>query len=363
MEMNAIEIEQDGRKLYLSKMPAGDLVESTVLDYYSPATEEGYQRVLSPSRVRSFARFILEGGKSPTSVLLNYRGDNLSYENGKLTLPDDVEFYIEDGQHRREGLREAISSEPELTQYEVPVVIQNLKDEFEEAEDFVIINKMAKSVKTDLAETWLYKAIKKKGKKELLEMRARGYLPTLLRDIEWRDKAMEIAKELNGDKKSSWNEKIILPNQSRSGKFVSTKSFTDSLEPILMDNYLEGIKQATVSAVVKNYWNAIEDLCPIAFHSDDHVLHKTTGVFVMHRVFPTVSNKCIDESGKRIYTSEKFKTLLGAIGEDYMNDDFWHSDDAGRYGTNQKSFRALSNEVINALESTFEVEETGDLVV
>jgi DNA sulfur modification protein DndB len=77
---------------------------------------ETYQRMLQPKRLRSIAKFLNEGGKFPTNVVVNIKtkkGKRLNYtskakkgeaEFGTLTLPNKfASAWVIDGQHRLYG--------------------------------------------------------------------------------------------------------------------------------------------------------------------------------------------------------------------------------------------------------------------
>jgi hypothetical protein len=143
---------------------------------------------------------------------------------------------------------------------------------------------------------------------------------------------------LNKKRQSLWRKRITIA-EAKTQKIESIKqrSFTESLKPIIRDNYVSTNyknSKKLIDALIL-YWNAIKELCPKATGKDfkDYVLLKTTGVFVMNRLFPLVLIKC-----KNRPTKAKMKNFLSKIAD--MTDDEWHgkNGDLGSYGTSQGAF-------------------------
>jgi hypothetical protein len=74
---------------------ASNLWEFVSINRREENKDEGYQRVLSTSRVRAVADYILEGNFIPGSIILGI--DKGTYKNGKLRLPSgkDVAWVID----------------------------------------------------------------------------------------------------------------------------------------------------------------------------------------------------------------------------------------------------------------------------
>jgi len=356
MKIKGTTVRQGDATFYVGTMKVKDLLDEGQVDKFVVGHADGYQRALSMARARAFGRFIDGGNLSPSSILLNLRdGQVTEYPEGTLNLPEEVTMWIVDGQHRIEGLRFAADRDPALNDLEFPVLIMNQPSSYEEAKQFVIINKTQKGVRTDLAERFLMQAIKQEGRDKLLAMRETGALRGILKDVEWVTKAIEIVDMLNGDKKHPWYGKIRLPNEPKDGTTVAQKSFTDSLEPILKDSFFQGKPVQPIASALGNYWAAIYELCEAAFESPkEYVIQKTTGVFVLHKIFPRVSEFCHDDKGNRVLTKEKIKSVLEGLP--FMSAEYWDNNGvAGRRGTNKKSFASLAMEALETLEASREV--------
>ncbi|MFQ5904586.1 MAG: DGQHR domain-containing protein [Candidatus Binatia bacterium] len=359
--------EQGDVKLFLGVVKAKQLAEKVDSDVWAPdifkmANPEGYQRALSEARAREFGRFVLRNGICPLSILVNFREGTVSQSgNGTLELPEG-RAYIVDGQHRAEGIKYAVSVDSAAGDFEVPVVVMNEPDRYEEARQFVIINRSQKGVRADLAERFLLQAVKREGRAALVDAMESGVLRRVLKGAEWITKAVEMADTLNADKDSPWYRRIRLPNERKDGTVVSQKAFTDSLEPILKDSYYQGKEAKVIAAALRNYWSAIRALCQAAFDEPaEHVIQKTSGVGVLHKVFPRVSELCTDQKGNRVLTVEMIKSVLDGLPQ--MQSIYWESNgEAGKRGTGKKAVAILAIELLEALETRAEAKEHGLIV-
>src|SRR5437899_10709746 len=100
---------------------------------------------------------------------------------------------------------------------------------YEEAKQFVVVNKSQKTVRTDLGERFLQKAVKQEGMSNLL---TKGYV----RNIEWIPTAIDVVDALSNDHHSIWHNKIRLPNEPKGTNIVSQKAFSDPLKRLLKED-------------------------------------------------------------------------------------------------------------------------------
>ncbi|KAA0225435.1 DGQHR domain-containing protein [Fimbriimonadia bacterium ATM] len=373
MKINGTVFRQAGVHLAVGCVKASelaDLVERGIWapDVFRASHPEGYQRELTEARAREFARFVRMNGVSPLPILLNFREGRVAGDDGTLDLPDS-RGYIVDGQHRAHGIRLAVAEDPSIGDYDVPIVVMCEPDAFQEARQFVIINRTQKGINPSLAEEHLLQSAKTEGRRALLDMQRVGVLKAVVRGAEWKTKAIEIANSLNDDDTSPWYGLIRQPNEPKDETVINKKSFTDSLEPILKDVYFQGKESHVIASALRNYWNAINDLCDEAFLDPaGHVLQKTTGVFVLHKVFPRIAEFATDESGRRVLTRDNLRTILEkptlpGVGP-VIASPFWSSGGhAGMRGTGKKAFGILAMEILEAIETSISGSRGAELLL
>lgn len=341
MKLPCLEMEQNGRLLYLGSLYAKDIANlinngKMKKDEWKPDNPDGYQRGWNEARSGAFAIYLVkEKGISPSTVFLNVRDEKpLKFNRiegayGFLEIPDDTVLWEIDGQHRAAGFRLATMDDPKLGNFMVPVVITRTKM-YEEAEQFYIINQTQKRMRTDLAERFIKREAEEKG------------LHTLaLKGKDWLVKAIDIVDTITTTN-GVWYNKIQLPNQIKTGTVVSQQSFTDSLEPILKHHLFEDYNAEELTEMLNIYWNAIKQIFPEAFYDPkSYLIQKTTGLFVLHRLLPDIVSLCVSADGRIKLSEEKIGDFLKRTG--CFNPGFWERTDGttSQYGTNQKSFRAL----------------------
>jgi DGQHR domain-containing protein len=378
MKIPALPFQQHGKRMYLGFLKASELAHylksgKIKVDVWTPDNPTGYQRSHSKTRSRMFARFIsAKENISPLTLLLSARGvsDALQYSNGFLTIPDGISLYLTDGQHRARGIECAVYEfNANLDDVEVPIVIMPTRDSYEEAKQFVIINKTQKGVRTDLAERHLQQAVLKEGYAKLKMDMEEGKLPrAIFADIEWRPRAVEIVDELNKNS-DVWKGRIRAPNVHQPTATVSQKSFTDSLEPFLTHPDFKDLPKDVQIKILENYWMAIRDIMKDAFIApEDYLVQKTTGVFVFNGLLPTVAKYCKDpNTGKYELTYAKFKDVFSKISKsEFLQAESWKASQKRRgiiggkvaqMGTSQKSFSVLRDILTKELEDAMSKEE------
>jgi len=122
-----IQAKQAKRELIVSVFPARILTQISYAARLRIDQEEGaVQRILDNKRIGDLKKFVLAGGDYPACIILNWvstdnpmtiDGDSLSFEIG------DRLAQLVDGQHRVEGLREAIKTNEGIGDIQVPVAI------------------------------------------------------------------------------------------------------------------------------------------------------------------------------------------------------------------------------------------------
>lgn len=372
MKLKCLEFQQHGQKLYVGKIKLKDFfsLNYEIAEWKSSlinSEEQGYQRAVEPIRAKRFGKYINSRQISPPAIYLAIRDVDtkhakISYGNGELMdlhIEDGCPVYIVDGQHRIRGLEDQ-DVKGKLADFELPFVLLYGKTKYEEAEQFVIINKTHKVVRTDLAERFVQEAIKKKGHLVI----ANDPNSQIFRNSAWIGTAIEIVDILNRrkDPPSVWHDKIRLPNESRgSMTTVSQKSFTDSLRVLLdpaIDAPMSHMTACEVVNVLDAFWNAIAEICPEPFKDSDassYAIQGTIGAMSLHRVLMLL----FISLGVRNIKKEEFMGLLDvkAISEPKHWDrtiPIPGSELKGgkwtRAGTNNKSFRIIADEILREIK-------------
>lgn len=365
MKIRSVSVEQNGTTLYVGAVKVRDLAGHVKVDMRSSANTEGYQRECSPSRARSFGRFIARAkGISPNSLLLNVRRqESLKYKDGILTIDDNEPLWLVDGQHRVKGLEIVMDEDDDATvgNFELPVVILNQSDRYKEAKQFWIVNKTQKGVRSDLAERILQRVIYEEGKQSLVHLSEQGVLGPLLKGFEWKEKAVYITDTLNTRPDSPLRGMIRMPGDSRNETVLTQTSITSSLEPVLKDGFFTSKEKESIVQVLVNYWNAAKETWPEIFTDPaDYALLKTTGIHAMHILLPVISSYSADSEGKRVLTKEAIRTIFAKLAASGVTEEFWASDgEAGKFGSGKKSQKLLAEVLIDKLRE--ELGETSDL--
>ncbi len=362
---SATKIQQGSNSFYLVVMTVGELMNHATVDYYQPSTNEGYQRIPTKTRVDEARAYITKKRDSsfPLTIVANIRSSSVidyDEEERTLSIPDDETIYIIDGQHRYEALKTAIEDEgfDKLKEFQVAVSLFNFNDELREALEFLVINKTAKSVRTDLAERIITKAYDDKSKREQLSLEAAGPMKKLLKDAEYIRALTTVVDALNLDEESFWFEKVRLPNAPKGSSVVTQRTFTQSLKRFAKTPAFDDLDNEDIIKALNNYWDVIEEMCEYTTTpSSNSVLLKTTGVYVMNQVFAYVIGKIRMRTGKYRLSKDEFKKYLTAAAS-YVSDDFWDTTGtAGMYGTGAKSFDAISKMITDLMDDVVQDDE------
>ena len=358
--------------------------------------EEGYQRAVESTRARRFGRWLATGNNiSPASILLSIRDedvkmDNATYDEKEANVTDnfglrdadsvdlkiqpDCKIWIVDGQHRIRGIKElAEADQKKIGNVNIAFTLLWGLNVTAEAEQFVIINKTQKAVRTDLAERFVAKEYKRRGEVSVM---ADPNSP-IFKKAPWLAKAMDVLDTLiDPDRNTVWTDKVLLPNETRAKTMTVTQSaFTNSLETILRPKLgplanEDSYKICDIVDIIDDYWNAIKENCPTPFEPrsethtpNDYALQQTVGVSSLHLLLTMLLN---DFKGvlkrDRESRTRQFTELLAVDG--IQNVDHWDrtipdmdGTDAkgGKWtmmGTNQKTFKIVSDKIYNEIRQT-----------
>jgi DGQHR domain-containing protein len=311
--------------LYLGVLPAVSLVGRVKVDVKTHANPDGYQRPLSETRAKAISRYVRnDGGLMPTAILVNIRG---SYEfietggrQGILRIPDGETFWVEDGQHRSMGLKHAGETGFDTSMYEVPVVFTTLSVD-EERKLFLVVNKEAKSVPTDLTAELIGQ--------DIMERIGDGERPSIL-DIR-KAVGVYVAQRLAREP-GPWCDRLRTAAETKAvakEKPVGTATFASTLRPALMDRWAQRRYEPGKSTpddwneiynAVRNYWLALESLMPKASaDTHEYSLRKPIGVYCFHQIMPEFLDLARQEND---FSAEFFTDKLSHLGE-WVEDEQW----------------------------------------
>jgi len=324
MRLKAFAIRQRGGRtpfeIYVSILPAYQLIERSAIDRWTPENTEGYQRLPDERRLGggrgSAVRYLMrELGCFPTSVLLNVRGD-LSFEGehdlgwctiGELTIDDDERLWLIDGQHRVEALKRAVERNADFEDYPVIVSLLQLPRRFDELMLFYIVNRRQRSVPTDLAYRHLQQMLWEKGAEWLYELEGRRGVRLGL--------ATEVVDYLNGDPRSPWCGRVRRLGESRREEhIIHDKSLIRSVAEVLRERAFEGMPLRDLADLLIDFWNAVSKVYPGAFEAPRaYTLLATPGIFSLHMLFPSVYARCARGG---VITEDGMRQALGRMLEE-----------------------------------------------
>jgi DGQHR domain-containing protein len=268
LRFKAIELSQGDHKLYSFVEQASKLWSLVSINRREENKDEGYQRVLSTSRVRDVADYILEGNFIPGSIIIAV--DKGAYVKGKLEISagKDIAWVI-DGQHRLAGAHLAATEGKDI-QLNV-IALLNL-DEENQIEQFVTINREGKNVPTSLYLDLLKLLPHRKSFSELAS-----------------ERASDIANALRREKKSPFFGRVVVTTSPKQGQ-ISVVNFVRKLAPYVnpekgLLNVFTLIEQGQI---IDNYFIALSSVFSEEWTKTDPIFFKTIGFGAVMNVFEAV---------------------------------------------------------------------------
>ena len=312
--------------LYVTALPLKDLLGRFQADTYRADNRRGYQRPVTPSRLRQISAYMRdEEGMLPTSIVLCVRqpyrldfepavGSNGGGETGLLRIGADIPLWIVDGQHRLYGLQRALTHDKAkwLADYPLPVVIVEGIDAYEEMRYFHVINTRHKGVPTDVVDRHLLSMREEEGAALLERQGERDYQ---------RARATMLTDVLNISPDSPWRGMIRMPGeQLRPEHMMKQHSMVSSLEPVVNDGIVKRLNDDEAGKLLLNYWNAAKDRWGSSFEEPkEYVLQKTLGAGALHQIFPEVVELCRAADD---FSQTKIFDVLSDVGR---SAGFWHT--------------------------------------
>jgi DNA sulfur modification protein DndB len=134
LRFGAVRAVQAGRAYFVTACPLGLVPQILTFDSADLPPELRAQRVLNKSRVPQIARYL---SANPTSYVLSALTASIDGDvqfnpssplehgvrTGELVVPGDARILVNDGQHRRAAIEEALKVAPQLAHESVPLVL------------------------------------------------------------------------------------------------------------------------------------------------------------------------------------------------------------------------------------------------
>ena len=350
---------QDGS--YSASIPAGTLVSSAFVDYYTDATGVGYQRneTLRAKRARDIEDYIrrcLEASLEPKLFELTvnarlgqdeWKFDELDDDHilGILTFETDKHRWLSvtDGGTRLDGIRNALAHGIIGDQHTIDARVFVALPLAEEVAQFLLINEKQKRVRTDLS----LRVVQRKLDDGALTDHELRVLTTVVPDQDaWKYEASRMASQLNGDADSFWRGLIQMPNDPVT-RPVKLQAFLTSLRPLLTNDDLKSLldqmekgghlmvagvkatKTGFMTQVIKNFWAAIAEVNPDS-HAEPNttVLWGSIGASAAHAALAPILVTIL-QSPERALTVPIFRSMTQmSVASDYV---FWFT----KNGTHQ----------------------------
>jgi DNA sulfur modification protein DndB len=121
---------QAGRPFYIATCPMRIIPKIFSFDENEVPPELRAQRILNKSRIPEMVKYLLENPKDyvfsalTASIAIDVQFDEFPGSNnlGTLRVPMEAQILINDGQHRRKAIENALEERPELGQDNIPVL-------------------------------------------------------------------------------------------------------------------------------------------------------------------------------------------------------------------------------------------------
>lgn len=248
MTIKVLKFQHKQNDFFLCLINAKTLVKISYVARRGIDEERGaVQRILNKTRISGIKDFLLNNGFFPNNIILNFKEDaNIVYteQTGNLSFSDNPRIaQIIDGQHRVEGLKEAIRIDQSIGEMLVPTVLSNNLETSDCAEIFISINTEQKSVPKSLIYD-LYELINISDKDFSIE------------------RGTDIAYFLNTEDSSPYQGFIKFPGSRKFKGGIQLSTLVNNLKPLVKaDGEFAKYSITTLdnqASILKNYFGAIQ---------------------------------------------------------------------------------------------------------
>lgn len=321
-----IEMKQNDSLLYLFAEDAKKMWEVLSINRRVEDKDEGYQRVISGSRVKSISKYIEAKNPIPQSLLVSFEEAEIVDKKGlkfiRIEQKPDAGWVI-DGQHRFAG---ANSSKDSIKLAFVAFVGLDLT---EQIKLFITINQEAKGVPSSL---YL----------DLLKS-----FPNKTPSEQAKERVADIATELKRDESSTFYNKIVVTTSPKTGE-LSLVNFVRKITPLVLPQkgILAVFTVQEQKAIINNYYRALSNIFPKDFNKQDSIFFQTLGFGALINALPTFFTICFREN--KGFTVEDATKIFKRI--EYFDFSQWKSK-----GTGSSAELEAGNDLTIELNSMFDL--------
>lgn len=275
MQIPVVPLTQGCHEFYVGTANAKDLWDVVKINQRISDKEEGYQRALSVSRVRSISRYVNNGNPIAPSIVITLDDAQYDEKEQAVRFPRKPDAgWVIDGQHRLVGAAKA------ETDIDLSVVIFVGLGQKEQIQQFVVINKEAKGVPTSL----YYDLLRHIPDRKPAEVA--------------KERAASIATTLRDDEESPFHNKIVVTASPKAGE-ISLTNFVRKLAPLIQAG--KGIfaeyTQPEQTKIVDNYFRALSQVYHSEMQRPKSKIWRTLGFGAFMNALPTAFSLCLREYG------------------------------------------------------------------
>lgn len=361
----AIQVLQGNLTLYLTYVTPHDLATDNfyTVDKLESRQRGGFQRILNERRAKRLSRHLTEANDHgyahlPTTIFLA-TDKSVDYHAPSNTLEfnfDDVcPFSVVDGQHRIEGLRQAVRNQRSLEDFQLPVTIATDLDDTNQMYHFFIVNTTQVPVDSSLRQQITSRFTEMQGVEEL------PYIPYWLsREVSLgRDlRALRIVEFLNEDTSSPLYGRVQMANDPIGRNKIKQSSIVKMIRSeVLAPSNPIAVQESDIdrqSKIILNYIRAIDDLFVDGRDRDRTVVYKSNGVFLFLGVSKWVFGVIYSRSPRDFTVGSLKGVIEAALNEindtyrDMADPDWWMPGPLGASGLN----RASASRYIEAFQAS-----------
>lgn len=366
-ERPAVEVVQGRLRLYLTYVTPHDLFLTD--DFYSveqldPKQSEGYQRLLEPTRSRRLSKHLQEAfnegyANLPTTIFLA-TSRPVEYDSHSSVIRFETDnvcpFNVVDGQHRIEGLKDALRHQPGLNDFPLPATIAVNLDDTHQMYHFYIVNTTQKPVDRDLSQQITGRFTRMHGVDEL------PYLPHWLQsqvDLGLDERALRLVESLNSDQSSPLRGRIRMANDpDRRGRRINQATLVNSVKEHVLagTNPLSSERDiGRITRVVTNYLQAVSAVFVADIEPEETVAWTGSGVWFFLLISKWVFS-AVYASNPRSFTVDSLTSIIeSALDEldteyrELADRDWWRRGRGGASGMNRALARKFGDGFLDAL--------------